>query len=155
MKIIAKEIPAFEDHARFFKFIKVNMDSGCWEWQGTKSVCGYGKFHIVSGDYSAHRVSYDIFIEKMSIYLVIDHKCRNRSCVNPDHLRAVTESTNILENSLCGAAVNKQKTHCIRGHELVGENLIRSKMRSGSISRNCRTCFYMKRKIRRMNGSKH
>ncbi len=115
MKKLAREIPRFENHERFLKFIGVSGE--CWEWQGSITEDGYGRFHIIDGDYPAHRVSFSIFKHSPSEFLVIDHVCRNRSCVNPEHLREVTENTNTLENSLSGAAINKNKTVCIRGHE--------------------------------------
>lgn len=67
--------------------------------------------------------------------MTIDHLCRNRACFNPDHLEQVTNQTNILRGE--GAtATNARKTHCIRGHELVGTNLIASRTNG----RSCRIC---------------
>jgi len=53
--------------------------------------------------------------------LEIDHLCRVRCCVNPDHLEAVTHRENILRGNTF-AAVNAAKTHCPKGHEYTPEN---------------------------------
>lgn len=155
MKVKIKEVPVFSDHERFLSKIKVNQESGCWEWQKALTNSGYGKFHIINGDYMTHRVSYSIFKEGLNTDLVVDHICKNRKCCNPNHLRLASFSENVLENSDSGAAINKSKTHCIRGHELIPPNIISSKMKSGQMSRCCRHCFNNQRRIRRKNGSKH
>jgi hypothetical protein len=54
---------------------------------------------------------------------VIDHLCRNTLCVNPDHLRAVTDRVNVLAG-FGVVAMQARQTHCKRGHALVGENVI-------------------------------
>jgi hypothetical protein len=54
--------------------------------------------------------------------LVLDHKCRTRCCVNPDHLTAVSHRENVLAGTAPPAELAK-KTHCVDGHELLGENL--------------------------------
>lgn len=69
----------------------------------------------------------------------LDHICRVRHCVRPDHLEPVSH----LENTLRGEsqpAINARKTHCIRGHELSGQNLIVKKAVDRNPSRACREC---------------
>jgi hypothetical protein len=68
---------------------------------------------------------------------VIDHLCRNTLCVRPDHLEAVTYSENSLRGVNIGRPKGSFKTHCIRGHELSGENL---RIVSTSGQRQCKTC---------------
>lgn len=92
---------------------------GCWLWIGNKDSKGYGRFWEKAMDgfrkVLAHRWSYQHFSGPIPDGLVIDHLCRNRSCVNPDHLEHVTP----LENDRRGtsfAAVNRRKTHCKWGH---------------------------------------
>jgi hypothetical protein len=65
----------------------------------------------------------------------VDHLCRNRHCVNPEHLEAVPHRTNVLRGA-APTARNATKTHCPQGHPLEGENLYR--YRDGR--RQCRTC---------------
>jgi hypothetical protein len=52
----------------------------------------------------------------------LDHLCRNRACINPEHLEPVTAKENILRGESFSAK-NARKTHCIHGHELSGDNL--------------------------------
>jgi len=97
---------------------------GCWNWARWVNERGYGIFKPTEKTkVSAHRRSFELANGKIPAGLVIDHMCRNRRCVNPAHLRAVTPRVNALENSVSPCAKNKQKTHCIRGHELSGDNL--------------------------------
>jgi HNH endonuclease len=130
---------------------RVEKGDGCWQWKGSLSD-GYGSLSFNGVISRAHRVAYALLRGSLPEGgLVLDHTCRNRACVNPDHLEPVTNRENILrgENP---AAKNKRKTHCCHGHELSGENLTVHK----SGKRKCTTCTlrwhqesYERRKIRR------
>lgn len=146
MKKLAKEIPIFEDHSGFLSKIKVIQETECWEWNGEVNSAGYGIYNLGKERFRSHRVSYSIFNNRLSPYLVIDHKCRNRKCCNPDHLREVTKYINNIENSISPLALNKEKDHCKNGHELTVENTyIRPRNEKG---RDCRTCRSIRNKKR-------
>lgn len=91
-------------------------ESGCWIWEGSETK-GYGSVYVNGRGYRAHRVSYRIHKGIIPRGLVIDHLCRVKCCVNPDHLEPVSNR----ENGLRGigfVAVNHKKRYCVRGHEL-------------------------------------
>ena len=79
----------------FTRQLKI-CDSGCWEWQG-RIHNGYACFPTPEGNTKwAHRVSYALFNGNIKKQMHIDHKCRNRKCVNPEHLQQVTPIENYL-----------------------------------------------------------
>ena len=75
---------------------KIAVDDGCWEWLGAKGRGGYGLVKVNGRMRSAHRVLYECFIGPIAEGLQIDHLCRNKSCVKPAHLEAVTPRENTL-----------------------------------------------------------
>ena len=70
----------------------------------------------------AHRYAYEELVGPIPEGLQLDHLCRNRSCVNPDHLEPVTCRENLRRGETLNAA-NLAKTHCPAGHPYAGENL--------------------------------
>lgn len=134
----ARPIPLLTDkqHARFETKIAYEPMSGCWLWLdavGSKS--GYGLFSIGRGkQYLAHRVSYQEAKGLIPEGLSIDHLCRTRSCVNPDHLEAVPIDVNIRRAGLNGVArINAARTNCGR----CGEPLM---LTSTGSQRHCYPC---------------
>jgi hypothetical protein len=109
--------------------------SGCWLWIGHMSGRGYGVAHLKKKRLGAHRAVYEELVGKIPSGLEVDHLCRNRICVNPQHLEPVTKRTNILRGVGMGAR-HARATACPRGHEYTTGNYY--PRRGGG--RNCRPC---------------
>jgi hypothetical protein len=133
-KILAKEIVINEETLGNF-WRKVVPDLACWHYKGNHDSQGYSIFWYGGQAYKAHRIMYTLIWGRIPDDLVLDHLCRNRWCVNPYHLEAVTSTVNILRGENV-ATRNIAKTECRYGHALAGVNL--SKDYAGR--RRCLTC---------------
>lgn len=122
-------------HERFWEKVDVGHPLGCWVWVGRRAANGYGRFWVTGGDVQAHRFAWEAMRTPIPPGLTIDHLCRNKLCVNPDHLRVVDQRTNILASEGLTAR-NARKTHCKRGHPFAGENL-RVKPNGERVCRQC------------------
>lgn len=118
-------------------FSRVEKTETCWLWVGCKGSNGYAvSAHAGRWRGCVHRWFYEHYKGEIPEGLVIDHLCRVRHCVNPDHLEAVTFKENVMRG--VGVSVKMaEKTHCDYGHPLEGENL---KLYKG-VERRCRICL--------------
>lgn len=115
--------------------------NGCWEWMAARHRTGYGRIAFNRETWLAHRLTYTLLVGAIPDGLVIDHLCRNRPCVNPEHLRAVTQWENVhAPGSLAPSAFNAKKTTCPLGHPLV--------RRGSTGSRACRECNWTRDRSR-------
>lgn len=114
------------------------MARDCWIYAGYKAPSGYGQVYIESrkGPAMAHRLVYEALVGEIPEGLHLDHLCRNRACVNPDHLEPVTRKVNILRGE-SPFALNSRRTHCVKGHELTSDNIYHRKDRN---TRECKAC---------------
>lgn len=100
------------------------LPDGCWRWTAALDKAGYGRIGVDGRrgktEY-AHRITFKIHHGDIPDGTELDHLCRNRWCVNPDHLEAVTHKVNMYR----GAAPAIQIMHagkCKRGHDRTIEN---------------------------------
>ena len=111
----------------------IPIDDGCWPWPGPISGNGYGTFSVRVGpserkSITAHRAVYEILVGRVAPEVELDHLCRNRACVRPDHLEPVTASEN--------QARAKRRDRCVRGHDMHDPENVYVK----GNERRCRAC---------------
>ena len=118
---------------------KVDASGDCWLWTASTSRLGYGEFRLGGRIRKAHRVAYEMLVGLIPDDLEIDHLCRVRHCVNPDHMEPVTHRVNVLRGASLSAA-NARKAHCKRGHPFDEENTHIWVRPNGGQMRQCRAC---------------
>lgn len=131
---------------RFMSKIQV-QDNGCWAWAGRITKRGYGHFSVKRKMLLAHRVAYEMFIDHVPEGYVVDHVCHNadplcaggsscehRRCVNPIHLHATSQRSNVLSGRGI-AARYAARLKCKNGHDLANGNV-----RMEGNTRVCKAC---------------
>lgn len=117
-------------------WMRVDADGDCWLWTGPVDREGYGQLAMPGPRYvKAHRIAYELLVGPIEPGLQVDHLCRVRACVNPDHLEPVSARVNV-RRSQSTAAANARKVTCNRGH-LFDEANTRVTAKGW---RYCRTC---------------
>ena len=113
-------------------WVKVDASGDCWEWTASTRGAGYGQFGWAPDRIiDAHRVVWELLVGPIPEGLTIDHLCRNKICVNPDHLEVVTYQENINRSPVSPS----RRRYCPQGHPLFGDNL-----RVVSGARRCINC---------------
>lgn len=128
--------------ARFWAKVELG-GGGCWIWTASRKPNGYAQIRSCGRTLYAHRVSYEALVGPIPAGLDLDHLCRVRHCVRPDHLEAVDRATNIRRGMI--AEVNRRRaaarTHCPQGHPYSPENT-----RFEKVGRSCRACSRSRRR---------
>jgi len=102
------------EKARFDRSHVIDAESGCWLWTGDLTPNGYGRWRKGPGQprEMAHRTSYEHWVGPIPEGMTLDHLCRTRNCVRPDHLEPVTPSENTMRQDHHA----RNRTHCPKGH---------------------------------------
>lgn len=114
----------------------------CWIWTACLDAYGYGAISYLRRTLKAHRVTFFLAGKHIPEGMELDHLCRVRSCVNPEHLEAVTHRVNMDRGEIATAKIAGIKakmllrTHCMRGHEYTPQN---TELRTGN-GRRCVIC---------------
>jgi len=128
--------------------LSIPDENGCWAWKGYITSNGYGQIRIEQPDGAwktryAHRISYEAFIGLIPVGLDLDHKCRIRHCVNPDHLEPVSRSENMRRSPLMDR--QSHKTHCKYGHVFTSDRDARGR----------RTCLQCRKRLNKEYRERH
>jgi len=122
---------------RFWECVDVGHPAGCWWWTARINNNGYGTFRLgrrslgESRTVMAHRFAYENLVALIPEWLQLDHLCRNRACVNPDHVQIVDAAENTRRS------MSARKMYCKNGHKYTrGNTYINPK----TGRRSCRTC---------------
>ena len=130
----------------------VQKTDGCWLWTGAL-VRGYGRTSVNGKATPAHRAVYELLVGPVPADLHLDHLCKVRRCVRPDHLDPVTPATN-NDRSDSPSAMNSRKDRCDRGHEFTPTNTYRPP--SGRrVCRICRNAWMREARRRARSTCKH
>jgi len=126
---------------RFQEKVYVDFDSGCWLWTAAQDGHGYGQMNVDGRPEKAYRVAYRLYVGEIPAGLSLDHLCRNRICVAPEHLEPVTLAENTRRQLDAVGHANDLKTHCRNGHPYSEENTLHVKTKVGTgVGRVCRIC---------------
>lgn len=126
------------------------LPNGCWEIQGfthkshgTADERGYGDMCYRGKNWRAHRLMFFLHNGTIDPKLDVMHSCDNPPCCNPAHLSQGTRRVNIRDSiarrKLHVARLNKEKTHCPRGHAFA-EHAVHIPNKGGWVQRSCRIC---------------
>lgn len=122
---------------RFKKRISVDAETGCWVWD-KPTLSGYGESMINGYATLAHRALWIFLRGPIPDGLDLDHLCRNRACVNPDHLEPVTRRVNLRRGF--------EARGCINGHPYHPDDFSEVRRKSGIIERRCKICHRARNK---------
>ena len=122
---------------RFMNSVKV-VSNKCWIWTGNIRSYRYGVFWLNGKRVVAHRLMHEWLVGPIPDKYSVHHICENKLCVNPEHLRAMSESEHYHVHP--SRQTQKKKTHCPKGHPYSGDNLVVRQGKKGGEARICRTC---------------
>lgn len=125
--------------AAFWAKVDPCRTDGCWFWTASRNKLGYGRFYAYGvKSHAAHRYAHELLVGPIPDGLEINHVCRQPSCVNPQHLEAVTHQVNMRLGftGVPSGVQQRAKTMCPYGHYYSAANTYVNPRGE----RQCRTC---------------
>lgn len=115
--IRAKNIPESVSRSDFESRTQIR-DNGCLAWIGNVNAQGYGRMTVEGGKFHAHRIALYLAGIELPAGMVVDHLCRNRRCVNVDHLEVTTQQVNTARGvgPAAARAAARLQGRCVNGH---------------------------------------
>ena len=117
---------------KFMDKVSVNEATGCMEWTGSMLPNGYGQVGWRNRLWVAHRAFWVFMGNPDPTGFDLDHKCRNRKCINPDHLEIVTRSENLRRGFLARG--------CKNGHAYTEDGFSVVRRSDGTEELRCKIC---------------
>ena len=121
---------------------RVDVGGVCWEWTGHRSPKGYGQTTIrpaagTKVTTGSHRRAYILLVGEIPDGMTLDHLCRNKPCVNPDHLEVVTRAEN-------AARATFPTERCRNGHAYTPIDTLPTQSAPGKNTKRCRQCLLVR-----------
>lgn len=132
-------IPAHFRILRRVSLVPGPLATDCWRCSLGLVRSGYSALRIGGVHHMSHRVIYEYLVGPIPDGLELDHLCRVRNCVYPQHLEPVTELENFLRGEARGAIALRTGL-CIRGHSLDGDAYVLKNSDGSTKRRQCRVC---------------
>lgn len=117
---------------KFLAKVYIDNETKCMIWTGSKTIGGYGVVGFRGKRHVAHKAFWLFLNKTIPDGYDLDHLCRNRACINPEHLEPVTRSTNLRRGF--------ESRGCKNGHEVNDENFTIINRKDGSFERRCKIC---------------
>lgn len=136
------------DVERFWAKVDADPES-CWRWTAATNPRGHGLYFFRGRTFRAHRVAWELLHRPPLTWGdVLEPECGTANCVRPDHHRVTRKNSNLGDRN--AARAKRERTHCPKGHEYAGDNVMlvrrRSGRRAGLTERQCRQCWLERRR---------
>jgi hypothetical protein len=134
---------------RLWTYVDTIQPGHHWLWTGRlhDGDNGYARIRVDGRLRRAHMVAYELLVGPVPPGLVIDHLCRVRHCLNPDHLEPVPHAVNVQRGYDAVRGTWDERTNCINGHRYPEVGYRDGHRRTGAYYRRCLACESSHRQV--------